>query len=79
MVPLQFNPIQVFNETKHKVDQVAKRYIEKATADVHGRLPADVSADGNCLYHSICLLMDNSSVTPEELRGERISFFLLCC
>lgn len=79
MIPLQFNPIQVFNETKHRIDRVAKSYIEKATADVHGRLPADVPPDGNCLYHSICLLMDNSSVTPDELRGERTSFFLLCC
>ena len=75
MVPLQFNPIQVFNETQHKVDRVAKRYIEKSTADVHDRVPVDVTPDGNCLYHSICLLMDNSSVTPDELRGERISFF----
>lgn len=75
MVPLQFNPIQIFNETKHKLDRVAKTYIEKATNDMHNRLPVDVTPDGNCLYNSICLLMDDSSVSPDELRGKRTSLF----
>ena len=74
MVPFPFHPVQVFDETKHVVDQVAKRYLERAADDVHHLLPVDVPADGNCLYHSICVLMNNSSVTTDELRGRRICF-----
>jgi hypothetical protein len=69
MIPLQFHPIQVFDETKHVVDVVAKEYLEKATGDIHHLVPVDVIADGNCLYHSIVLLMNNSTVTASELRG----------
>jgi len=74
MVPLQFHPNQVFDETKHRVDVVAKKYLEKATTDVRHLIPIDVTADGNCLYHSMCLLMNNSSVTTDELRGINIYF-----
>ena len=74
MVSFQFHPVQVFDETQHVVDLVAKRYLEKAADDVHHLLPVDVPGDGNCLYHSILLLMNNSSVTINELRGTRIYF-----
>ena len=69
MPPLQFYPNQVFDERKHVIDVVAKEYLEKATADVHHLVPVEVVADGNCLYHSIVLLMNNSMVTTSELRG----------
>ncbi len=69
MAPVQFHPNQIFDGRKHVVDVVAKEYLEKATADVHHLVPADVSPDGNCLYHSIVLLMNNSTVTASELRG----------
>ena len=69
MIPLQFHPTQVFDETKHVVDVVAKEYLEKATGDIHHLVPVDVIANGNCLYHSIVLLMNNSTVTASELRG----------
>jgi len=71
---LQFRPTQVFDETKHVVDMVAKKYLEKATGDLHHLVPIEVTADGNCLYHSIVLLMNNPAVTTSELRGIQIYF-----
>ncbi|CAF1457668.1 unnamed protein product [Rotaria sp. Silwood1] len=72
MIPLQFYPTQVFNETKHIVDVVAKAYLEKATGNVHHLVPVEVIADGNCLYNSIVLLMNDPSVTTSELRVRTI-------
>ena len=69
MAPFQFHPNQVFNETKHRVDVAAKKYLEKATGDVHHLVPAEVIGDGNCLYNSILLSMHNQTVTASELRG----------
>jgi hypothetical protein len=77
MIPLEFHPTQVFDETKHVVDVVAKGYLEKATGNIHRRVPVEVIGDGNCLYHCIVLLMNNPSVTTSELRGIQNSFFLL--
>jgi hypothetical protein len=70
MAPIEFHPNQIFDEKKHIVDLVAMEYVEKAAHDVHHLVPAQVSADGNCLYHSILLLMDNPTVTINELRGK---------
>jgi hypothetical protein len=75
MIPLQFHPTQVFDDRKHVVDVKAKKYLEKATGDIHHLVPADVIADGNCLYHSIVLLMNNPSVTTSELRGIKFFFY----
>ncbi len=63
----------MFDENKHVVDVVAMEYLKKATDSMHHLVPIKVAADGNCLYHSIVLLMNNSMVTASELRG--ISFF----
>ena len=52
-MPLQFHTTQVFDEIKHVVDVVAKKYLEKATGDVRHLVPVEVNADGNCLYQSI--------------------------
>ncbi|CAF3848636.1 unnamed protein product [Rotaria sp. Silwood1] len=71
-MPLQFRPTQVFDETKHVVDGVAKKYLEKATGDVHHLVPIEVLADGNCLYNSIVLLMNHPAVTTSELRVRTI-------
>jgi hypothetical protein len=70
----------VFDETKHVVDVIAKEYLEKATGDVHHLIPVEVIGDGNCLYHSVVLLMNNPTVTASELRGMEIylSFMLPC-
>ncbi|CAF1667127.1 unnamed protein product, partial [Adineta ricciae] len=68
MRPLQFYPTYVFDETKHVVDVVAKEYLDKATVDIHHLVPVDVPGDGNCLYNSIVLLMNNPLVTASELR-----------
>lgn len=77
MLPLQFHPIQFFDQTKHVVDMVAKEYLQKATADVHHLVPVDVMGDGNCLYNSIVLLMNDSSITANELRGKQFHSFLM--
>ena len=69
VIPFQFHPIHVFDETKHIVDVIAKEYLEKVTGDMHNLIPVDVLADGNCLYHSIVVLMNNALVTASELRG----------
>ncbi|CAF5068817.1 unnamed protein product [Rotaria sp. Silwood1] len=72
MAPIQFHPNQVFDETKHIVDPIAKKYLEKATNDVHHLIPVKVADDGNCFYHSILLLMNNPTVTTDELRVRTI-------
>jgi hypothetical protein len=77
MTPIPFHPIQVFDETKHEVDIVAKEYLRKATDNVRHLVPVNVDADGNCLYHSIALLTNNPSITASELRGMYIFFVML--
>ncbi|CAF4407526.1 unnamed protein product [Rotaria socialis] len=72
MTPIQFHPNQVFDETKHIVDVIAKKYLEKATDDVHKLVPVEVAADGNCLYSSILVLMNNPAATQSELRVRTI-------
>ena len=52
-------------------------YVGKAANDVRHLVPADVAADGNCLYNSIVLLMDSTVVTASELRGMEIVFLLM--
>ncbi|CAF1089809.1 unnamed protein product [Rotaria sordida] len=71
-IPFQFHPIQVFDETKHVVDVIAKEYLQKATGDTHHLVPVDVFGDGNCLYHSIVVFMNNPLVTVSELRVRTI-------
>jgi hypothetical protein len=73
MAPIQFHPNQIFDGTKHFVDVAAQEYLEMATGDIHHLLPATVIADGNCLYSSMLLLMNNPTVTTSELRGIQIS------
>lgn len=70
---MDFQPIQVFDEKKHTIDLVALEYLEKVVGDVRDLIPVKVVADANCLYHSILLLMENSTVTISELRGEYIA------
>lgn len=73
--PFQFYPIYVFDETKHVVDVIATEYLQKAADDTHHLVPVDVFGDGNCLYHSIIVLMNNPLVTACELRGTTFNFF----
>ncbi|CAF4274931.1 unnamed protein product [Rotaria sordida] len=72
MAPIQFHPNQVFDETKHIVDATAKKYLEKTTSDVHHFIPVEGAAERNCLYHSTLLLMNNPTVTTDELRVRTI-------
>ncbi|CAF1324604.1 unnamed protein product [Adineta steineri] len=72
MSPLEFRPYGVFDDRIHVVDLIAKEYLEKASADVQHLIPVDVDADGNGLYHSIILLMNDSTLTASELRVRTI-------
>ncbi|CAF1123464.1 unnamed protein product [Rotaria sp. Silwood1] len=72
MVPYEFRPNQIFDERKHIVDIAAKQYLRQATSDVHHLVPVQVTANGNCLYNSILLLMNNPAVTTSELRVRTI-------
>ncbi len=63
VIPFQFHPIHDFDETKHIVDVVAKEYLEKATGEIRHLIPVDVLADGNCLYHSIVVLIRGGTFT----------------
>ena len=51
--------------------------LKKVANDVRHLVPADVAADGNCLYNSIVLLMGSTVVTASELRGMTIRFLLM--
>ena len=77
MAPIEFYPNQTFDQKKHIADIIAMEYVKKAASDVHHLVPAEVPADGNCLYHSILLLMNNSVVTVDELRGKYICVSLI--
>ncbi|CAF1484183.1 unnamed protein product [Adineta steineri] len=72
MSPLEFRPYGVFDDRIHVVDLIAKEYLEKASADVQHLIPVDVDADGNCLYHSVILLMNDPTLTASELRVRTI-------
>ncbi|CAF1397260.1 unnamed protein product [Rotaria sordida] len=72
MVPYEFRPNQIFDERKHIIDAVAKQYLEQATSDVHHLVPVKVTPNGNCLYYSILVLMNNPAVTTSELRVRTI-------
>ncbi|CAF4377417.1 unnamed protein product, partial [Rotaria sordida] len=72
MVPYEFRPNQIFDERKHIIDAVAKKYLEQATSDVHHLVPVKVTANGNCLYYSILVLMNNPAVATSELRVRTI-------
>ena len=68
-MPLNFYPNDSFDERIHVIDIMAKPYLAKAAVDVRHLIPVDVPGDGNCLYHSVLLLMNNSVMTTSELRG----------
>ncbi|CAF1498257.1 unnamed protein product [Adineta steineri] len=72
MPPLEFRPHGVLDDRIHVVDLIAKEYLEKASADVQHLIPVDVDADGNGLYHSIILLMNDAILTASELRVRTI-------
>lgn len=63
--------MQVFDERRHRIDIVAKEYLEKADDNMRHLVPIAVEGDGNCLYHSVIAIMKHPhpSVTAEEMRG----------
>lgn len=69
MVPLNFHPITEFDPSVHTIDNVAKKWLQRASKSVQHLVPIKSPADGNCLSHSISYLMPGSSLTAIELRG----------
>ena len=67
--PLRFVPEQSFDGARHRLDLTAQSYLKKVIGCPSDLLPAAVPADGNCFYHSIVLLMNDSTIGVVELRG----------
>lgn len=58
-----------FDESKHTIDPIAKKYLEKASKTVQSFIPVDTLKDGNCLFHSIVSLVNDCELSAPELRG----------
>ena len=69
MTPIDFRPVQSFDGNRHRVDPVAKLYLEKINDCPNDLLPVMVMADRNCLYNSMILLMGDPTIGVAELRG----------
>lgn len=67
-IPIEFDPNNMFYSEKHIVDDIAKQYLERATANVRHLIPVKIDND-DCLYSSIGLLMNNPTITSKEIRG----------
>ncbi|UJR24370.1 hypothetical protein I4U23_005747 [Adineta vaga] len=65
----RFHPYLTFDHRIHVVDFVTRQYLEKTLVDARHLVPVDVDADGNCLYYSVLVLMNNSMLTAAEITG----------
>lgn len=54
---------------KHIIDRVAQSYMNKLNLEGRMRIPVHVLPDGNCLYNSIIVFFNESTVGVHELRG----------
>ncbi|CAF1507417.1 unnamed protein product, partial [Adineta ricciae] len=68
LTPIQFTPITYFDPTVHRIDEQARIYLEKGCLGIQNKVPIEVFADGNCLYHSIICLNGGRDLTVSELR-----------
>lgn len=69
MTPLQLTLPLEFDANKHTIDEVAQKYLEKASKTVQHMIPVNTLADGNCLFNSIVSLMPDDELSAVELRG----------
>ena len=69
MKPLEIVPSSIFDERKHSIDIVAQEYLKQASKAVQHLVPIKTLADGNCLFHSVVLLMSDRNISAVELRG----------
>lgn len=76
---LRFSPIQVFDGIRHRLDLVAHTYLKKVDNCPSDLSPVAVAEDGNCLYHSMVLLMNDPTIGVAELRGSSIAYPVLAC
>lgn len=69
MEPLDLVPLNEFNSIYHKIDIIAKEYLNmcvEINSDIF--VPIDSIGDHNCLYSSIRLLVPSAEISTEELR-----------
>lgn len=69
IAPLRFVLEQSYDGARHRLDRTAQSYLSKVSECPREVLPAVVPEDGNCLYHSILLLINDSTIGVAELRG----------
>ena len=74
---LRFAPHQVFDGTRHQLDLVAQTYLKKVNDCPSDLSPVAVTADGNCLYNSVVLLMNDPTIGVAELRGLSFAYPVL--
>jgi hypothetical protein len=74
MAPFDFHVNRVFDAGKHREDPVAREYLERTTENVQHFIPVHVTGDGNCLYSSMLVFMEESTITISELRGELVFY-----
>lgn len=70
---MQLSFLTEFDENKHTIDHVARKYLEQASKSVQHLIPIKTSTDGNCLFHSIVSLISSPIVSAVEMRG--LSYF----
>ena len=58
-----------FGDSKHNIDNVAQKYLEKASKSVQHLVPIETLADGNCLFSSTISLMPDCDISAVGLRG----------
>lgn len=66
---LQLNLLSQLDESKHVIDHIAKKYLEKTSKSVQYLIPIKTPEDENCLYHAIITLAQNCEISAGELKG----------
>ena len=74
---LRFAPNQVFDGARHRLDLVAHSYLKKVDNCPSDLSPVAVTADGNCLYNSMVLLINDPTIGVAELRGLSLAYPVL--
>ncbi len=82
--PLTYTPAQVFDQSIHKRDIVAERYLQShCDRRFRNGMPMAVLGDGNCFYNTFVKLggagttTEVTTVTPVELRARNVIELIL--
>ncbi|CAF1608295.1 unnamed protein product, partial [Adineta ricciae] len=68
ITPFQFEPLEHFDSSVHKIDRQANVYLLRADPDVRDLFPVKTESDDSSLYHSIACLDSSKTITASELR-----------